>query len=265
MLTYTKLKGNPRKFLALTGLTPKEFQLLIPAFRHAYARRFPRHLTSQGTPRRRKLGGGRKGALASPEQKLLFALVYQKDYPVQDLMGELFELSQSRTNAWIHQLLPLLRDALDDLGMLPERDPKQFSRHERKQREPHDLIIDGTERRRQRPKNKEKQKLHYSGRKKMHSDKNVLIANRKTKRIGFLSQTYPGKTQDKKVVDGEPIRFPRDATLYQDTGFQGYAPRVRESYQPKKSRARRNCSPRRNDATDESRGFACASNTPLLE
>jgi len=36
MLTYTKLKRNRRKCVALTGLTPKEFSALLPAFARAY-------------------------------------------------------------------------------------------------------------------------------------------------------------------------------------------------------------------------------------
>lgn len=236
MLTYAKLKGNGRKFLALTGLTPKEFQLLLPAFQRAYARRFP----SNQTGRQRRRGGGRKTALNSPEQKLLFALLYLKTYPLQELLGEVFDLSQSRANRWIHQLLPVVQQALKNVGVRPVRDPRQFARRERQSGEPLDLIIDGTERRRQRPKNPEKQKLFYSGRKKIHSDKNVVIANRKTKRIGYLSQTYVGKTQDKKIVDQERITYPRGARLHQDTAFQGYAPRGCETYQPKKSRVRAN-------------------------
>ena len=240
MLTYSELKRNRRKFLALTGLTPKEFQLLLPAFDRAYVRRFPATLTLGGTKRQRKRGGGRKTSLDSPDQKLLFALVYLKTYPLQALLGEVFDLSQSRANRWIHQLLPVLQQALKDVGVRPARDPRQFARHERRTGEPLDLIIDGTERRRQRPKNPEKQTLYYSGRKKTHSDKNVVIANRKTKRIGYLSQTYVGKTQDKKVVDRERIAYPRGARLHQDTAFQGYAPRGCEIYQPKKSRVRAN-------------------------
>jgi len=240
MLTYTKLKRNRRKFLALTGLTPKEFQLLLPAFQRAYARRFPADHTLHGTRRQRKHGGGRKTSLDSPEQRLLFALVYLKTYPLQALLGEVFDLSQSRANRWIHQLLPVLQRALTDVGVRPARDPRQFARHERHTGEPLNLIIDGTERRRQRPKNPEKQTLYYSGRKKTHSDKNVVIANRKTKRIGYLSQTYAGKTQDKKIVDQERITYPRGAKLHQDTGFQGYAPRGCAIYQPKKSHVRAN-------------------------
>jgi hypothetical protein len=238
MLTYAKLKPNRRKFLALTGLTPTEFNLLLPAFVRAYERRYPHTKTLTGTPRRRQGGAGRKSGLESPEQKLLFALVYLKAYPLQVMLGEVFELSQSRANRWIHQLLPLLQQALKELGVRPERNPRHFARRERKHGEPLDLIIDGTERRRQRPKNKAKRDEHYSGHKKMHSDKNVVITNRKTKRIGFLSQTYPGKVQEKKIADDERIAYPRTARLHKDTGFQAYEPRGVETFQPKKSRAR---------------------------
>ena len=236
MLTYAKLKSNRRKFLALTGLTPKEFKSLLPAFEGAYARVYPPTKTLAGTVRQRHHGGGRKSPLARPEQKLLFALVYLKTYPLQIVLGELFGMSQSRANRWIHQLLPLVQRSLKDLGVRPERNPQQFARHERKHAEPHDLIIDGTERRRQRPKNKAQRDELYSGHKHQHADKNLVIAHRKTKRIGFLSQTYPGKRQDKKMADIEHITYPRHTRLGKDTGFQAYEPRGVETYQPKKSR-----------------------------
>lgn len=238
MLTYAKIKANRRKVLALTGLTPKEFQILLPAFQRAYQRRYPPTKTRAGTPRQRNAGGGRKSVLDAPEQKLLFALVYLKAYPLQVMVGEVFDLSQPRANYWRHHLLPVLQQALKDLGVAPERKPRQFARHERKHAEPLDLIIDGTERRRQRPKDKAKRDELYSGHKKQHADKNVVIANRKTKRIGFLSQTYAGKVQDKKIADTEHIAYPRRSRLRKDTGFQGYAPRGVETLQPKKSHGR---------------------------
>jgi len=240
MLRYDTLRHNRRKFLALTGITPKEFKILLPAFERAYARAYPANKTLAGKRRKRKAGGGRNGSLDSIEQKLLFVLVYQKTYPLQELLGAVFELSQSRANRWIHRLLPILKEALDDLEVLPERDPHQFAQHEKRQQETRDFIIDGTERRRQRPQNPEKQALHYSGKKKTHSDKNVVIANTKTKRIGYLSQTYAGKTHDKKIADQESIVYPRGTKLGKDTGFQGYEPPGCQTYQPKKSRAMAN-------------------------
>ncbi len=53
---------------------------------------------------------------------------YLKTYPLQALMGELFGLSQPRVNYWIHRLLPVLREALDEVGVLPERTPVPLPR-----------------------------------------------------------------------------------------------------------------------------------------
>jgi hypothetical protein len=240
MLDYESLKQNERKFVALTGITPSEFQQLLPAFTRAYASAFPSTKTHAGKPRQRRPGGGRKAVLLRPEDKLLFILVYQKAYPLQELLGSLFDLSQSQANRWVQRLLPILVRALDRLGFLPERNPRRFSQHERRQGEALDLIIDGTDRRRQRPKNREKQALHYSGKKKAHTDKNVVIVNAHSKRVGYLSGTYAGKVHDKKVAESEGIRYPRQSTLLKDSGFQGYEPRVRRTSQPKKSHVARN-------------------------
>src|SRR5205823_1050139 len=98
-------------------------------------------------------------------------LVYLKTYPLQAVMAELFGLSQPRVNQWLRRLLPVVRAALDDLGVRPERDARAFAATEARQRRAPRLIIDGTERRRQRPKSPEKQAAHYSGRKKVHTDK----------------------------------------------------------------------------------------------
>src|SRR5947209_7820515 len=152
MLTYTAIRGNPRRCLALTGLTPAEFDLLLTAFSRACESLYPFDRTAAGHPRRRFPGGGRNGALQAPGQKLLFLLVYLKTYPLQVVMAELFGLSQPRVNYWRRKLLPLLRDALDELGALPERDPQAYGRATGPAAGGTRRIIDGTERRRQRPK-----------------------------------------------------------------------------------------------------------------
>lgn len=235
MLTYEELKTQPRKLLAQTSLTVAEFEDLLPAFEKAYLKKFPIKKTKSGKDRKRRAGAGRKSSLDRIEQKLLFALVYQKSYPLQTILGELFGMGQSQANEWIHVLLPILKQALDDLGVLPERNPKKFKANEENRTDAKDSIIDGTERRRQRPKQSEKQALHYSGKKKAHTDKNVIIATVKKKRVSFLSKTYPGKTHDKKVADSEKISYPTHIGLHKDNGFQGYEPNVRKTYQPKKS------------------------------
>jgi hypothetical protein len=74
---------------------------------------------------------------------------------LQVLMGELFGLSQPGVNYWVHRLLPVLQAALDELGTLPERNPRRFARSQPAAEGESRLIIDATERRRQRPKTPE--------------------------------------------------------------------------------------------------------------
>src|SRR3712207_8604777 len=117
MLAYKLLKEGRRKFLALTGLTLKEFKALLPPFTEAHRRKYAGHKTLAGRKRKRRAGGGRRGVLGTAEQKLLFILVYLKAYPLQVVMGELSGMSQSAANQWIHRLLPVLQDALTALGV----------------------------------------------------------------------------------------------------------------------------------------------------
>ena len=237
MVTYIDLRSDRKRLLALTGLTLPEFEHLLPAFARAYEHLYPPERTMTGRPRQRSAGAGRKAVLAGPPQKLLFLLVYLKTYPLQVVLAELFGLSLSRVNSWLHRLLPVLREALDELGVLPERDPQAFARTPSQERTRR--IIDGTERRRQRPKNPEKQRAHYSGRKKTHSDKNVVVADAQSKRIDFLSQTYEGRVPDKSIADQEAIDYPPGTVLYKDSGFQGYEPAVAQTCQAKKKATRR--------------------------
>src|SRR5215471_13020008 len=157
MITYQTLVNKPRRFLALTGLTPAEFADLLPAFGEAYERLYPPDLTLNGQPYQRWPGAGRRGALSHTEDKLLFLLVYLKAYPLQVVLGALFGVGTSQANYWLHRLLPVLRSALDRLGVLPERRGAQLGRRPAAAKGAKALIIDGTERRRQRPKNPDKQ------------------------------------------------------------------------------------------------------------
>lgn len=239
MLTYAELKKHPKRLLALTGLARREFEEVLPVFAQALAEAEAR-TKPKPKKRQRAPGGGRKPSLRTVEDKLLFILVYTKTYPLQLVQGELFEMSQPSANEWIHALLPVLSAALDALGVMPERDGGQAAQHERRQGEARDLTIDGVERRRQRPKDPKIQAIHYSGKKKGHFDKNVVVVNTRSKRVSFLSPTLPGSVHDKALADHVDIQYANDTTLRSDLGFYGYHPKVREHLQPKKSPRARN-------------------------
>jgi hypothetical protein len=169
------------------------------------------------------------------EDKLLFLLVYQKTTPLQTIHGLHFGLRHPQTNYWIHRLLPVLRRALVALDMAPERDASRVATSPRMLEGAPAGALDGTERRRQRPTDAAKQTAHYSGKKKAHTDKNVLLINEYTSKVVYLSPTVAGKTHDKKAVDEADLVYPVNSTLDKDTGFQGYEPAGVLTQQPKKS------------------------------
>lgn len=240
MLTFTGLKDHPIKFLAATGLTVAEFERLLPAYQAAHVRQYPPELTAKGKERQRRVGGGSKGVLQTDADRLLFILVYLKTNPLQVMHGLQFDLSQAQANYWIHRLLPVVNAALDALGLLPERDGKQVATSDLALEGLPDLVLDGSERRRERPKDNEQQKRTYSGKKKTHTVKNIILVNETTGKVVYLGPTEAGSKHDKKAADEADISYPTNATLDKDTGFQGYEPAGVVTRQVKKSPKARN-------------------------
>lgn len=234
MLRYKDLKKKPKELLAATGLTVNEFEALLTVFAETYETNNADQ-TVEGKPRQRQRGGGGKASLRTTEDKLLFILVYEKTYPLQTMLGLQFGLSQGRTNIWIHRLLPVVQQALEQMKLAPERDGQAVVASELAREGGADLVIDGTERRRQRPQDDIQQKEQYSGKKKTHTDKNVVLVNCHSQKVVYLSPTQPGKKHDKKLADEAAIAYPLGATLGKDTGFQGYTPPGVLAWQPKKS------------------------------
>jgi DDE superfamily endonuclease/Helix-turn-helix of DDE superfamily endonuclease len=229
-MQYATLKNKPRTLRSLTGLNPSEFEALLPSFSAAWEGFVLE--TFERVGRKRAYGGGRKAHLSQLEDKLLFILVYFRIYPTQEVQGYLFGMSQAQTHEWVHRLTKVLNAALGKEQQLPERQPANLERV--LSTCPNlEFVIDGTERPINRPKDKDKQKEYYSGKKKTHSVKNNIISERRGK-VVYLSGTHEGKKHDKKIADEEGYRFPKGSKLLQDTGFQGYAPDGVTIVQPKK-------------------------------
>jgi hypothetical protein len=232
VLSYQQLKHHPRALRAFTGLDQAEFAKLLTHFAMAYhAYRYDQHVTKKS--RKRRYGGGRKPRLAAMEDKLLFILFYFKVYPLQEVMAFLFDTSQGRVNEWLHQLSAVLKMALGKAHVLPERDPKNLEQTLALCLAV-DFIIDGTERRIQRPHDATEQQEKYSGKKKAHTVKNNLIIDLEERLVRYLSQTFAGRIHDKRICDEEDYVFPPGCVLFKDTGFQGFEPANVLTYQPKK-------------------------------
>jgi len=234
MIEYSKLKEKPREFLAATGLRNEEFECLLPTFERCYQASLPKKPKPSKKKKQRAGGGGRKSTLKSMSDKLLFILVYQKTFQLQTMHGLQFGLSQGRANYWIHRLLPVLQKTMAEIGMKPEREGQQVADLIEASEGGANLSLDASEREIQRPVEAKKQAEKYSGKKKTHTDKNLLLVNEHTGKVVYLSPTVEGKKHDKKLADESQISYPRNASLTKDTGFQGYQPEGVLSEQPKK-------------------------------
>jgi len=187
--------------------------------------RYPSDKTWQGKVRQRQSGGGAKGVLPHMEDKLFFILVYQKTNPLQTMHGLQFELSQPQSHYWIHRLLPVLKRALAALGV---------ARNAMRARSPRTpwpwralLMASSTARNAVANVHQcRAAKGTYSGKKKAHTDKNLVLINAHTTKVIYLGPTVAGKTHDKKAADAAPIAYPTNATLGRTRVFRAMSQRV---------------------------------------
>jgi len=127
-LRFADIAHKPTDVLDMTSLTVDEFQKLVPPFERA----FQTHMAEwrlDGKPRTaRRFTTYQNCPLPTPEDRLLFILVYLKTHPLQVAHGIMFGLPQGKTNQWIHVLLPVLRAALRELGDAPSRSLADLAR-----------------------------------------------------------------------------------------------------------------------------------------
>jgi len=116
----------------------------------------------------------------------------------------------------------------------PERDASRVASRPLALEGAPDVVIDGTERRRQRPTNAAQHKEQSSGKKKTHTDKHLVLIKAHTTQVVYLGPTVAGKTHDKKAAAATQMGYPTNATLGKETGFQGYEPAGVLTRQPQK-------------------------------
>src|SRR3954462_11071260 len=118
---FPDLQSRPMEFLDCTSLTLDEFQQLVPPFETAFHARMAAW-RMDGQPRTaRRFTVYENCPLRTPEDRLLFILVYLKTYALQVVQGRLFGMGQRKAHQWIHALLPVLLAALRAPGDAPAR------------------------------------------------------------------------------------------------------------------------------------------------
>ena len=100
-LRYKELKGKGYEVLDLTSLTEEECESLGIEFEKQY-QEYVREWCLDGKPRKnRRYSTYENSPLPTPEDRLLFILIYLKNNPLQVMQGRLFDLPQCKANQWI--------------------------------------------------------------------------------------------------------------------------------------------------------------------
>jgi Helix-turn-helix of DDE superfamily endonuclease len=120
-LRFTDIQPRPTEVLDLTSLTLDEFQRLVPPFEAAF-QAYMAQWRLDGRPRTaRRYTTYHNCPLPTPEDRLLFILVYLKPDPLQVVQGRLFGMGQSKAHQWLHVLVVVLQATLRTLGDAPTR------------------------------------------------------------------------------------------------------------------------------------------------
>jgi hypothetical protein len=121
MPSYEDVTTRAGSLRAMTGLTDQEFQALLAPFEQAFVAYMQAH-TIDGQPRTvRRYSTYDTCPLPTTADKLLFILTYLKQNPIQEVQGQLFGMSQSNANKWIHLLHAVLNQSLAHQELLPAR------------------------------------------------------------------------------------------------------------------------------------------------
>lgn len=207
-----RLKKDPFTFRRLTGITPEKFDEVFQRLKPRYDTWNEKRLTRKN--RKRPIGPGRRFTLPL-EDRFLMLLLYYRTYVTHVFLGFLFHIDDSNVGRNINPLQPLLAG----IFTIPEQ------RIDLSEEEILTLFFDGTEQQTQRPEHK--QRTFYSGKKKRHTVKHMVVVARKRGkgkerlRIVAISKSFGGKAHDKKIYQAMRATAPPRVRRKGDLGFQG--------------------------------------------
>ncbi len=126
-MRYADVSRKKRKLLNVTSITVEEFERVVPVFEEEFQERMKKWRLDGKERVARKYTTYTNCPLPTPEDRLLFILVYLKTNNLQEIHGELFGMSQGKANQWIHALLPVLQSTFRRLGDAPARSMQELA------------------------------------------------------------------------------------------------------------------------------------------
>ena len=231
-MRYDFLSQHPNVFQKCTGLTGALFKQLVDEVLPLYVESEEQRLSNR--PRQRAIGAGHPFELELHDQVLL-TVIWLRLYPIHEVLGYLFGVSDSTVSRLIERVLPILEQSGRDGMRLPDPGKKR-------RRQLPDLLqdipeltvmVDSFEQRVQRPPNDDS---HYSGKKKQHTLKSQLAVDSDTGRIVEVSDSVPGPTADIKLLQASGLleRLPDEVGVGGDLAYLKLAKLRQHGFSPRR-------------------------------
>lgn len=230
-LRYEWIRHKERTFKGVVGVTIEEFEQIRdkvkPRWEQQEAKRDPR---------------GQSRKLHRLEDQLLALLMYYRTYVTHEWLGCLFGLHNANICRLFKKLEPMVAKVIHikkDRSLTPEKILK--------------LLADVTEQPIQRPLAKKKNKSHYSGKKKRHTQK-VELVMADTGQIISVSRSRPGSCHDITLRRSErPL--PPHAQTWVDLGYQGLQKSTSTVHLPHKRQPKGSLTPQQKQANRQHAAF----------
>jgi DDE superfamily endonuclease/Helix-turn-helix of DDE superfamily endonuclease len=218
-MKYNHLSHHPTIFQKCTGISVEEFDQVVKEVLPRYLEAENQRL--QRPERERAVGAGHPFELEMRDH-LLLTIVWLRLYPIHEVLGYLFGVSDSTVSRLIERSLPLLEQAGRDTMRLPDPGKKR-------RRQLSDLlhaipelvlVVDSFEQRVQRPAH---DNSHFSGKKKQNTLKSQVTVDGQSGRIVDTSSSVPGPTPDLTLLQQSHLlqHLPADYGVVGDLGYLG--------------------------------------------
>lgn len=162
MMHYEQARRNAKQFKSLTSMEIATFDRLLGQFSQTVDH-YLAHFTLAGKSGQRRSTVKKASVFKSHQDLLLFCVSYLKKNPLQEYHALQYGITQPQANLWLHGSLDWLWETLARLKELPARSDKALADVLVNQLE---VLLDGMEPAVGRSTDYQRQKEHYSGKKK---------------------------------------------------------------------------------------------------
>jgi len=254
IMRYDYLSQHPNVFQKCTGLTVDLFDQLMDEVLPLYGEAEQERLSHR--QRQRAMGAGHPFEL-EVEDHVLLTVIWLRLYPIHEVLGYLFGVSDSTVSRLIERVLPILEQSGRDGMRLPDPGKKRRRQLPDLLRDIPELsvIVDSFEQRVQRPPNDES---HYSGKKKQHTLKSQISVDSDTGRVVDVSDSVPGPTADITLLEASGLleRLPDEVGVGGDLAYLKLAKLRQQGFSPRRKPRAKSAHPRMSSTIAPFRSFA---------